>query len=74
MSTLCLTKILYAFTSQVEDNCILMEEISSHAEPLGNSSLDPAEPIIWQGGVALSFVLECRVRAVADREARPGLK
>jgi hypothetical protein len=74
MSTLCLTKILYAFTSQVEDNRILMEETPSHAEPVSNRSPALMAPTIWQGGVALLLVLECRDRAIADREARPGLK
>ena len=70
-SSLCLTKFPSAFTSQVEDIRILMEA-SPNSEPGSNS---PAE--MRHSGWGRLF---CRLfssttsRAVADREARPGLK
>jgi hypothetical protein len=74
LSTLCLTKLSVAFTSQIEDKRIPMESLSSCSEAGSN---DPAGSADWANSrteVTLSLVLDCRARAVADREARPGLK
>lgn len=49
-------------------------EMSPQPEVERNRLLQVAELLGWQGGDVLTLVLKCRVRAVADREARPGLK
>jgi hypothetical protein len=69
-----LTKILDTFTSQIEDLRNLMEEVAGQ---LGfekeASQVSAGEARRW-GKAALPLDLDCLVLAVADREARPGLK
>ena len=64
------------FTSQIGDKRILMEEVAGHSE-LGKKALRVSAGKACRSEKAplpLALDLDCLVLAVADREARPGLK
>lgn len=62
------------FTSQIGDKRILMEEVAGHSE-LGKEALRVSAGKARRSEKApLPLDLDCLVLAVADREARPGLK
>jgi len=66
-----LTKFPDAFTSQIEDKRALMEEKSFNPESGTNSAAGSSSR---QEDAVLPLVLNICFRAVADREARPGLR